>query len=178
MAASERVYCPAKPKHALSVGGYFVIQRCVCGIRGDVVEITEGHGDVGEMAQTVAVIINDRRKDGLTVGVVRIAGSGRGVGWSARRCWNAHRCWWTCWCFNLSCDPWSSIVQHILRLHRECHRGWEALAKTSIEIEIRFEEWVETDIRAKSRPVVRVDEVAFVSMHNVHVPAHQAHLQP
>jgi hypothetical protein len=47
-----------------------------------------------------------------------------------------------------------------------------------IEVEVGLEKWIKADIRPKSQPVIGVNEVGVIPMHDVNIPAHKAHLQP
>ena len=51
------------------------------------------------------------------------------------------------------------------------------LTKTDGTLDILAKKRVESKVRAQARPVIRVDEPLILPMNDIHVPAHESHLQ-
>jgi hypothetical protein len=44
-------------------------------------------------------------------------------------------------------------------------------------LDVVLEKRVKAEVRAEPRPIIRVDKVKVVAMLDIHVPAHEAHLE-
>ena len=68
-------------------------------------------------------------------------------------------------------------VGHVFWPHRERCNGWVALSKKISALDVIFEKWVEAQVGAKAREIAGVGEPMVIPVLNIHVPAHEAHLQ-
>ncbi len=69
-------------------------------------------------------------------------------------------------------------IRHVFRLHRErCNEGVVASKKISA-LDVILEKWVEAQVRAKTGEIVGVCEPMVIPVLDIHIPAHEAHLQP
>jgi hypothetical protein len=69
-------------------------------------------------------------------------------------------------------------IWHVFGLHRErCNEGVAASKKISA-LDVNLEKWVEAHIRAETGEIVGVCKPMVISVLDIHIPAHEAHLQP
>jgi hypothetical protein len=74
-------------------------------------------------------------------------------------------------------QPWTAIIWHVFWLHWKQSRGRTPLTKTAIKIKVGLEKRIKTDVLTESRPIIGISKMGIISMDDVHVPAHKAHLQ-
>ena len=69
-------------------------------------------------------------------------------------------------------------VGHVFGLHRErCNEGVAASKKISA-LDVILEKWVKAQVRAEAGEIVGVGEPMVIPVLDIHIPAHEAHLQP
>jgi hypothetical protein len=69
-------------------------------------------------------------------------------------------------------------IRHVFGLHRErCNKGAAASKKISA-LDVILEKWVKAQVRAKTGEIVGVCEPMVIPVLDIHIPAHEAHLQP
>ena len=68
-------------------------------------------------------------------------------------------------------------VGHVFGLHRErCIKGVAASKKISA-LDVILEKWVEAQVGAEAGEIVSVGEPMVIPVLDIHIPAHEAHLQ-
>ena len=68
-------------------------------------------------------------------------------------------------------------VGHVFGLHRErCIKGVAASKKISA-LDVILEKWVEAQVRAEAGEIVGVGEPMVIPVLDIHIPAHEVHLQ-
>jgi len=69
-------------------------------------------------------------------------------------------------------------VGHVVGPHRErCNEG-VASSKKIGALDVILEKWIEAQVSAKAREIVGVGEPMVIPVLDIHIPAHEAHLQP
>ena len=68
-------------------------------------------------------------------------------------------------------------VGHVFRPHKERCNGGVALLKKISVLDVIFEKWIEAQVGAKAKEIVGVGEPMVIPVLDIHVPAHEAHLQ-
>ena len=69
-------------------------------------------------------------------------------------------------------------VGHVFGSHRErCNEGVAALKKIGA-LDVILEKWVKAQVRAEAGEIVGVGEPMVIPVLNIHIPAHEAHVQP
>jgi hypothetical protein len=69
-------------------------------------------------------------------------------------------------------------IRHIFGLHRErCDEGVAASKKISA-LDVILEKWVEAQVCAETGEIFSVCEPMVIPVLDIHIPAHDAHLQP
>jgi hypothetical protein len=69
-------------------------------------------------------------------------------------------------------------IWHVFGLHRErCNKGVAASKKISA-LDVILEKWVEAQVRTETGEIVGVCEPMVIPVLDIHIPAHEAHLQP
>ena len=69
-------------------------------------------------------------------------------------------------------------VRHVVWLHRErCDEGVAPSKKISA-LDVILEEWIEAQVGAEAREIVGIGEPMVIPVLDIHISAHEAHLQP
>jgi hypothetical protein len=68
-------------------------------------------------------------------------------------------------------------VRHVFRLHRERRNKGVAASKKISALDVILEKWVKAQVSAEAGEVVSVHESMDIPVLDVHIPAHEAHLQ-
>ncbi len=69
-------------------------------------------------------------------------------------------------------------IWHVFGLHRErCNEGVAASKKISA-LDVILEKWVQAQVHAKTGEIVGICEPIVIPVLDIHIPAHEAHLQP
>ncbi len=68
-------------------------------------------------------------------------------------------------------------IWHVFGLHRErCNEGVAASKKISA-LDVILEKWVKAQVCTKTGEIVGVCEPMVITVLDIHIPAHEAHLQ-
>ncbi len=68
-------------------------------------------------------------------------------------------------------------IRHVFRLHRErCTKGVAASKKISV-LDVILKKWVKAQVHAETGEIVGICEPMVIPVLDIHIPAHEAHLE-